>query len=200
MLRTEINGESLFDCKTSDFVGFTAAVVLLIGHGVSNSSSSSMPKSGDFQLLETAERVFQRLDKEMGCVIASQCGKALALLARATRDGILDQEIFIPYFGKINLRCAVEKGQVGTNVYDTNTSPPPIATDVTAAAASDAQNTWTDFHTSDLMDTNIFDLTLDSMWGIESSYEDGFMLPIGVDTASLDIDQDWSYIAQHMNS
>src|SRR5438046_1458331 len=48
ILRAEVQGACLFECKTTEFVGFMAAVVLLLG--LSGSSNMSNPRDSDEDL------------------------------------------------------------------------------------------------------------------------------------------------------
>lgn len=100
-LRTLFNGRYLFDCKTTDFVGFTAAVALLVSDSPSRSNGSEHD-SEDMSILQDVEGVFSILEKRDNCKIASQCRQALDLLLRPTISQKSPQTISIPYFGKIS--------------------------------------------------------------------------------------------------
>ncbi|KXJ87914.1 hypothetical protein Micbo1qcDRAFT_109793, partial [Microdochium bolleyi] len=102
LLRSRVHGVYLFDCKTSDFVGFTAAVVLLLV----NSAQPSRSSTEDAGLLGEAATVFRKLEGGTGCTIAGQCHRALQVLSswsngRQQHDSTAEESIQIPYFGRI---------------------------------------------------------------------------------------------------
>jgi hypothetical protein len=103
-LRTVHNGEYLFDCKTTDFVGFTAAVALLISINTSPRTFDGVAGSinNDTALLNNVERTLRILEERDDCKIASQCRQALGLLLRPGNDKTASQTISIPYFGKVS--------------------------------------------------------------------------------------------------
>jgi hypothetical protein len=60
MLRTVVDGEPLFDCSTNDFVGFTTAVILLIG---ASRNSNSPRAEEDWSLVEKTLAIFKDLSR-----------------------------------------------------------------------------------------------------------------------------------------
>ncbi|KAF2176847.1 hypothetical protein K469DRAFT_678132 [Zopfia rhizophila CBS 207.26] len=113
ILRSGLDGQTLFECKTNDFVGFTAAVVLLMG--LVNKISEISP-NGDqegWRLIKDAKIIFESLHTEKKCKMAFQCHQALELLSSATENrnngtNASPVEIFIPYFGKVSIRGNTE--------------------------------------------------------------------------------------------
>jgi hypothetical protein len=100
LLRSEVGGCRLFDCKTTDFVGFMGAVILFICICNDNSSSRRMD---DLRVIQTMRTTFVNEEQERQCPIASSCHKTLSILLEM-HDGksqISDtpEKIQIPYFG-----------------------------------------------------------------------------------------------------
>jgi hypothetical protein len=185
LLRAKVNGIYLFDCKTSDFVGFTAAVVLLIGTRGSGDQSMSLQ---DEQLLRQAESIFQELAND-GCRIASQCHTALSLLSHPPRDKRL-QQIVIPYFGVVSL---AERPNMARQQQPSQT--PNFA----STASSGATLTSTDYNepydTGYSIDYSGYQGQhnfLGGDWAGEELTGDHSMAFQGVNLANLDIDQDWA--------
>ncbi|KFY99421.1 hypothetical protein V498_00774 [Pseudogymnoascus sp. VKM F-4517 (FW-2822)] len=109
ILRTEIQGASIFECKTSDFVAFTAAVALLIGisglHGHRDAKE-------DRRLIASVEAVFQR-EATRGCRISAQCREAIRMLSGTNNDlGVKAHEVRIPYFGTVVLGRARRSAEI----------------------------------------------------------------------------------------
>ncbi|KAM5355050.1 hypothetical protein ACJ41O_001696 [Fusarium nematophilum] len=195
VLSSNVNGASLFDCKTSDFVGFTAAVVLLIGHA-SPSEYRSVPGYEDLQLVSDSERIFEKLERETGCKIAAQCRKALSLLSGLARDGSSQQEVQvpIPYFGSVVRRRAADapNGQLSTPA--SQATPSYMA----ASSALDMQTAWIGDYSLEYMGYNVQDFAMSDMLGGDGTF-DSSLLPMGMDVSFLDIDQDWTLFAPYMN-
>ncbi|RMJ15705.1 hypothetical protein BHE90_006281 [Fusarium euwallaceae] len=185
VLHAEVDGASLFDCKTSDFVAFTAAVVLLIG----NSNSDGSARSGDLQLVTDAEKIFQVSEEDSGCKMAAQCRKALVLLSNPPQHGGSTQEIPIPYFGKVVRRVPIQNPRAGDD--RPPSSYPQLTPSTTEASSSDVQSTWGSAYSLDYMGFTPA-LAMDEVWGFVGNSDDDIMSPFGLDVGMLDIDQDWS--------
>ncbi|KAJ4328898.1 hypothetical protein N0V84_000686 [Fusarium piperis] len=181
VLHTEVDGASLFDCKTSDFVAFTAAVVLLIGNSISDGSS----RPQDLQLVADAERIFQASEEE-GCKMAGQCRRALVLLSSPPQNGSSTQEILIPYFGRV-----VRSVQTQSPDDRPVSGYPQLALSTTEASSSGAQSTWGSAYSLDYMGFTPA-LAMNEMWEFGRTSEDDTMSPFGLDVGMLDIDQDWN--------
>ncbi|KEF58769.1 uncharacterized protein A1O9_03612 [Exophiala aquamarina CBS 119918] len=106
-LRTPVNGESVFDCKTLDFIGFMASVVLVVG--ISHEHSSGSPStSSDWQLVNTTVSLLGQLAEEYNCTIAEQCYNSLTRLISLCKaqDSDIDSvpaRFAIPYFGILHV-------------------------------------------------------------------------------------------------
>ncbi|TAQ87966.1 hypothetical protein B7494_g3724 [Chlorociboria aeruginascens] len=111
MLTTEFeNQQSLFDCKTCDFAGFMAAVLLCIikDNSQSRLSLNDLARNSDLALIESAKDIFQRLGKREGGDMASQYRHTLMQLLSSQNNSISDtpnsfesHKIRIPYFGTV---------------------------------------------------------------------------------------------------
>jgi hypothetical protein len=113
LLRSGVNASGglpdkvLFDCKTNDFVGFTAAVVLLIGL-INGVETDIYKQQEDWTLLHTTRLLFATLYGKKKSKLYQQCHDALDALMHATigsgvADGSSTAKVFIPYFGKISV-------------------------------------------------------------------------------------------------
>ncbi|KAH7305212.1 hypothetical protein B0I35DRAFT_444162 [Stachybotrys elegans] len=100
LLRRQVEGAYVFDCKTSDFVGFTAVVILLLsqhGHSIN-------PPSDDKLLIQNAKDIFDELAVKTGCSIAAQFNGVLDLLCARDKYGTgkdSPAKVVIPLFGSI---------------------------------------------------------------------------------------------------
>ncbi|OCL04527.1 hypothetical protein AOQ84DRAFT_433438 [Glonium stellatum] len=109
VFRTEVGGEFTYECKTSDFISFMAAVIFIVGLSSSDCVPNLRASEDDIQLLESTKKIFEREEKERGCKVASQCRKTLELLSgmqdesSSTTDSLAEPDkIVIPYFGTLN--------------------------------------------------------------------------------------------------
>lgn len=111
------NGQPMYECKVIDFLGFTAAVLVmlgLLGYAKVNadgtgSHPSTVEAERDWRLIEITMDIFGRASTERGGKVASQSLKVLRQLASVKNGDVGDdtesgQKIVIPYFGAISLR------------------------------------------------------------------------------------------------
>ncbi|KEY73159.1 hypothetical protein S7711_09598 [Stachybotrys chartarum IBT 7711] len=114
VLRQRVHGTYLFECKTSDFVGFTAAITLLLWMCEQSTNSQA-----DWQLIHEVKTVFDQLKTESDCPIAIQCSDALQVLCPRNEAGDFEDDrprkVHIPFFGSIvrNKRAAVSEDTIG---------------------------------------------------------------------------------------
>ncbi|SPO03646.1 uncharacterized protein DNG_06329 [Cephalotrichum gorgonifer] len=106
LLRSELDGVPFFECKTSDFVGFTAAVVLMIGLSPARIGLGPRQNKSDWDLIQSVQKGFQVKAKRTACKISAQCGAALEILMSdysCASHGSIEEpkEILIPYFGVV---------------------------------------------------------------------------------------------------
>ncbi|KFA69305.1 hypothetical protein S40285_09213 [Stachybotrys chlorohalonatus IBT 40285] len=114
VLRQRVHGTYLFECKTSDFVGFTATIILLLWMHEQSTNSQA-----DLQLVHEVKAVFDQLKIESDCPIAVQCSGALQVLCPRNEAGDFEDDrprkIDIPFFGSIvrNKKATVSEDTIG---------------------------------------------------------------------------------------
>jgi len=191
VLRSQINGDPIFDCKTVDFIGFMASVVLLVG---TFCSPDVLASSEDRTLLKTTLSILQTLATENHCNVASQCHKTLTvLLALYDRDGNtqppVSSQIFIPYFGILHVSFEERS--------DVSALPPLSPSRPTAHMASGSgllANSENGARIDNSTGAEIPTITYDGLYGLESDMDwtnDEFGIysdPLG---SMIDLDQDW---------
>ncbi len=100
LLRAKVDGASLFDCKTTDFVAFMAAVVIYVAF--SGVDCRQIIDHETLDLVIDTEEIFRREEEEHGCKLAARCLLTLLVLSNRERRGSTDSiEIEIPYFGVV---------------------------------------------------------------------------------------------------
>ena len=181
LLRTEIQGAPIFECMTSDFVGFTAAVVLLLCLPDQDTSDE------DRQLISATQSVFREIETKSNGRMASQCRHALEMLSAAHkltpngRNEIKDtQDVAIPYFGTVVLKH-VNRAQ--TQAYPATAQINP---------ADNATEGWGNLGDASL--EYLGPMANPVMSGIDAlgGYQENAGLSFWQDLGMVDIDQDWS--------
>ncbi|KAI9765752.1 MAG: hypothetical protein M1840_007186 [Geoglossum simile] len=201
ILRAEVQGACLFECKTSDFVGFMAAVVLLLGLSSLSDVPNLQSSDEDLRLIASMERIFHKEERDKGCKIASQCRKALQVLS-GTQDNNSSNadssaephKIVIPYFGNV-LRRRVERASAQIlqgNAHSSSRGTPSsvLILEPTASSATEEQGSLTDSYTLEYGGYNPPNPT---HWEVNSfgNFPADDLSP-WLDAAMMDIDQDWS--------
>ncbi|EKG14597.1 hypothetical protein MPH_08227 [Macrophomina phaseolina MS6] len=112
------NGDPLYECKVIDFLGFTAAVLIMLGllgyARVSTKDSADdyhnvVQEEQDWRLIEITMDIFGRASTEKGGKVASQSLKVLQQLSSARGYHMLNDaeecsvRVVIPYFGTITI-------------------------------------------------------------------------------------------------
>ncbi|KAI9854171.1 MAG: hypothetical protein M1813_001341 [Trichoglossum hirsutum] len=205
ILHAEVQEACLFECKTSDFVGFMAAVVLLLGLGDPSDMHNPRNSDEDLRLIASVERIFHKEETDKGCKIASQCRKTLQMLS-GIQDNSSDAEpfaephkILIPYFGTV-VRRRVKQASVQTLLGNAHSSshdtpfPPSTPLEPTTIPTTEEQNPLADAHTIEYEGYNPPNSIRGSMhWEVDSfgNFPVDDLSP-WLDTAMMDIDQDWS--------
>ncbi|RFU76471.1 hypothetical protein TARUN_5771 [Trichoderma arundinaceum] len=128
------SGYCLFECKTTDFACFTAAVVLLVGTFHCSSPFHSPSMDEDLELVTTTDKILLGEELENDCKVAAQCRKVLQMLSLNGSDQTDEyREVMIPYFGAV-IRKRSRHTQsnsldilqsVGYNVSEPAIPPPP---------------------------------------------------------------------------
>lgn len=168
ILRTSVNGRVIFDCATTDFIGFTAALVLLVAAGSGKRDLGFYEHDTNLALVTDALKLFQQLEVDTGSTIASQSATVLKSILHPQDKDRSQVELSIPYFGKLLLSpsvCYTLRGQ----------EPKGPATDSILETPN----------------TTIVDQTLDS---IDISVSETWQLDangLGLYGIGWDIDQDW---------
>jgi hypothetical protein len=103
-LRSYVHGTPVFDCQTVDFIGFMAAVVLLVG----TRRGPGLPSHGDVDLIDKTIQLLLQFGAVRTNQLALQCGSTLrTLLAlclpNRRQESPIPPEIRIPYFGVLRV-------------------------------------------------------------------------------------------------
>lgn len=108
LLRSPAWGPYLYECKTTAFLAFVAAIILAMEVDDLVHMPTSTPSGDDRHLLKRVEEIFRQLEEREGCKISSQCRKTLSMLMGSRRDNSQDpvrqaetDEVMIPYFGVV---------------------------------------------------------------------------------------------------
>ncbi|KAF2098215.1 hypothetical protein NA57DRAFT_77007 [Rhizodiscina lignyota] len=110
-LRTEIDGNRLYECSTNEYVAFQVSVIFIVG--TSGKGSKTSPE--DLQLIRTYKDGLRLDEGQAGCVMATQCRRVLDVLLgeqfeQFEKDNISEPDrIMIPYLGTILKRPTVLK-------------------------------------------------------------------------------------------
>lgn len=111
------DGTPIYECKAIDFVGFTAAIVIvlgLLGYGRLAQNHDPQSDERDWNLVEHSTEIFKKASTEPGGKVAEQSYKALQTLSAVRNYSIegASQEsdpndhakIAIPFFGTITIK------------------------------------------------------------------------------------------------
>jgi len=193
LLRAEVNGASVFDCKTSDFVAFTAALVLQSGPASQAEGMDQAKRSKDRDLIASTTRIFYRLETADGCRIASQCRRVMELFSGHNIGEGQTRAIRIPYFGTIVRRSPTETlppvDQVGGGSWQSQKEMPrdTLNEGMPAISSNYLPSGWS---IVDFIDSP-------SSGSAEGSLMDEFFMgdpSLWQNEALFDIDQDWLLI------
>lgn len=203
--------EPLYECKAIDFLGFTAAVLLMLGmFGPSISAPSPQEQEKDWRLIEICMDIFRRASTEKGGKVAAQSYAVLEKMRRAKQTDCEGKEepdclssFVIPYFGTISIRRGdklvphpkANKSTPTSSSASITEYTPPVDTDSmfgqTMGCASQDNFNPEPFVAYDgfyLQNNNITQLNEDGMGAF----------PLATNNFSwqnipMDIDQDWSW-------
>ncbi|VUC24584.1 unnamed protein product [Clonostachys rosea] len=191
LLRSVVNGSSIFDCKTSDFVGFMGAVVLTLGwsHDLSSATPAQTLRADDVAQLAKVRSIFSREETEKGCRIAAQCRMTLELLCEHNYggEGETRRRITIPYFGSVKWEYSSSKPDTGAR------SSPQMDERLDASEIEDIWNQSLTMQNSEINPGEVqdFDHFMGMNWTLDvldnvSERDSTVLIP--------DISQDWSTI------
>lgn len=142
--------QPLYECKAVDFIGFTSAVLIVLGlfnYGATNTPISPAAREQDVRLLEMSIDIFRRASSEKGGKVALQSAEVLEKMLNKFKTEIGQQpsttepnelddcggmtEFVIPYFGTLHIRrggrpvpaCAMESHDKQMRIDARTTSP-----------------------------------------------------------------------------
>ncbi|KAK5988333.1 Transcription factor sdnS-like protein [Cladobotryum mycophilum] len=196
LLRTKTTGgPCLFECKTTDFACFTAAVILLLGIHHGASAPGPTQGDGDLGLIAATDGILQREEVEKKCKIASQCRKTLRMISFKQDDGLDldDAEIVIPYFGAV-VRRRINPKHATSDAPRASSDDVHLSTPCTSGHDSMAASIAGDCSFENI-NWQLFDYELEySRVGMDiTSFQDESSP--WLDTAGLGLDPGWGAIA-----
>jgi hypothetical protein len=208
LLRTEVvHGACLFECKTSDFVSFMAATVLLIGLSTDNvDGTGALQHSDSLRLIDSVERIFEKEKHEHK--LTAQCWTTLRILSETLQNSHTEnsspandiREINIPYFGVLvrksvnripgpSLPANFDSSSAGINSHFPSSNE---AHTISATPAIPGYNLGTEEHMIDYWGYELPDLIPCNLIGLEpfGSASTGTQSS-WLDPTFFDIDQEW---------
>ena len=194
--RCEVYGSCLYECRTCDFIAFTAVVVLMICTSRPSEQMGSQNSKEDSDLVTVTEGILEKQEIK-GCRIARQSRETIQFLSG--REIVTMQSTFrqsngirIPYFGTVVKRPLDPKpasaqfpfaqSSGGSSEPIQSSFPPP--NDRTLPLSTDPYNIeyWRP-ETPPL-------ISADSSWGVGNNSNDS--MGLWSDSSMLEIDQDWT--------
>jgi hypothetical protein len=139
--------QPLYECKAVDFIGFTSAVLIVLGlfnYGATNTPISPAAREADIRLIEISIDIFQRASSEKGGKVALQSAQVLGKMLNKLKseigqtagtpnefDDCSMTEFVIPYFGTLHIRrggrpispCGLERRDKQMKMDAQTTSP-----------------------------------------------------------------------------
>ncbi|KAI9871643.1 MAG: hypothetical protein M1830_002658 [Pleopsidium flavum] len=199
------DGAAFYMCKVIDFVGFTAAVLLLLsllGYGRINVAHKAQPEEKDLHLIYVTMDILRRASSENGSTVAAQALQVLETLSAAlnengSRDGgsrpKWNRKLIVPYFGTITISSGSS-----FSTSKTPSSQSPAGTVAPPPASLQAAQPLAAGQGDEAMENNLFGfcgVQTPSFHGPDQSAD--FELPhIDIDWQSMmnvDLDQDWNW-------
>lgn len=113
--------QPLYECKAVDFIGFTSAVLIVLGlfnYGATNTPISPLTRESDVRLIEISIDIFRRASSEKGGKVALQSAQVLEKMlnkfkiemapggtgASCPPEDCPTTDFVIPYFGTLQIR------------------------------------------------------------------------------------------------
>jgi hypothetical protein len=200
--RSDNYGPCLFECKTADFIAFTAVTVLMTCISQASEKLSELHSSddNDTNLINATENIFEKLEQK-GSKIASQCRATLRFLSSGgtyNTDAEADPRqlngIKIPYFGTIvkrPLQLKHPEHLFANRTLRRNSAPDRTTSSLGVSTIQEPPIVPMHPLGIECMLLNGSDPTLDySSWNAGNISEGDIFPWLG--TAMLDIDQDWA--------
>jgi hypothetical protein len=113
--------QPLYECKAIDFVGFTSAVLIMLGlFNFGGAVAGKVPKDQeeDIRLIEISIDIFRRASSEKGGKVALQSAEVLERMLKKYKTGWGpgatgkcdgENDFVIPYFGTISIRRGAQR-------------------------------------------------------------------------------------------
>ena len=114
--------QPLYECKAIDFIGFTSAVLIVLGlfnYGATNTPLSPLTRESDIRLIEISIDIFRRASSEKGGKVALQSAEVLEKMLLKFKTEMMPggtgdlgrpedcpaaSEFIIPYFGTLQIK------------------------------------------------------------------------------------------------
>ena len=158
--------QPLYECKAVDFIGFTSAVLIVLGlfnYGATNTPVAPAAREADIRLIEISIDIFRRASSEKGGKVALQSAQVLDKMLNKLKfemgqpgssnfppnefdDCPSMTEFVIPYFGTLHIRrggrpvCSVDSTTQQTHTGASNKPPTkPKSNSTSTSTSSHAQ-------------------------------------------------------------
>lgn len=174
------SGYCLFECQTTDFACFTAAVVLLVGTFHCSTAFLSPNVEEDLELVAATDQILLDEELKSDCKVAAQCRKVLRMLSTEGPESSDEyREVAIPYFGVVIRKRSRHIQSHSNNVDETSDPSLPLPPQPYCSAdpgddSPTVENPWS---------LNGFSLQYISHRGLDRANLGGFMGGAGVESA-----------------
>ncbi|KAK1254026.1 hypothetical protein MKX08_008021 [Trichoderma sp. CBMAI-0020] len=174
------SGYCLFECQTTDFACFTAAVVLLVGTFHCSAAFLSPNVEQDLELVAATDQILLDEELKSDCKVAAQCRKVLRMLSTEGPDSSDEyREVVIPYFGVVVRKRSRHIQSHSHNVDEPSDPSLPLPPQPYCSAGPEdnspaVENPWS---------LNGFSLQYISHRGLDRANPGGFMGGSGVESA-----------------
>ncbi|KAF2474574.1 uncharacterized protein BDR25DRAFT_331997 [Lindgomyces ingoldianus] len=156
--------QPLYECKAVDFIGFTSAVLIMLGlfnFGVVMGGVSPKDQETDVRLIEISIDIFRRASSEKGGKVALQSAEVLEKMLRKFKadwgraEGGCDDftDFVIPYFGTISIRRGGKPAIPGPKYKKVGTINPNPSTTSPSQFTPSSENTGSDLFGANLTAT-----------------------------------------------
>lgn len=163
--------QPLYECKAVDFIGFTSAVLIVLGlfnYGSTNTPISPKDKEADVRLIEISIDIFRRASSEKGGKVALQSAEVLEKMLKKFKNEMGQPhcgapntdhcpemtEFVIPYFGTISIRKGGKQVMPGQMHKSLSTTSPSTSLSQQFTPSSENPSSSTDFFSQSGSTTN----------------------------------------------